>query len=384
MKRLICVSLLLTLICTLARCEAWVSIGELREQAPQRWTKVYETLWRTVTIDAEINIPEADKLPVVLIEGGAVEPTFTAEEIGWDSIRFDGAYQLVIHRDYPAYPKKLNGVRLGTSYAAGNWYSGFAPENQYVPLDDITYGEIAERIKAAISALGYDPEDFLIDDPVHLGAQHVGEYGKKNDVLPGYIFIDFLTRVEGIPVMSHVQETVRGDSSTALGDSEFWQAVDSGVTYHGYLGDLSSIRLRPLKVYQTLAEDIPLLSFDTIIAVIEEEINAGHIRKIYEIEFGYVLYNEPGKFLTSESGEARVAELHSARYYARPMWQVNCLYKDTATGKLRSKPSDSDDERNTLDYHQLLIDAQTGEVITRTSAQDRCAYKGFIAWDEVP
>ena len=289
MKKLFVLCFALMMTWTAASAEERLSIRELREQAPAHWTQTYETKWRTITIDAEVNIPQVDKVPVVQIEGGAVEPTFTAEEIGWDSFRFDGAYQLVVRRDYPSYPKKLNGVRLGTSYAAGNWYSGFAPENQYVPLDDITFGEITDRVKAAISALGYDPDDYLIDDPVRLWAQHVGEYGKKNDVLPGYIFIDFLTRVEGIPVMSHVQESVRGDTGAALGDSEFWLDVHSGVTYHGYLGDLSSIRLHPMKVYQTLAEDIPLLSFDAIIADIEDEINAGHIRKIYEIEFGYVL-----------------------------------------------------------------------------------------------
>lgn len=383
MKKLLCLAMFMLIMLSAACAEEWCSITEIRAQAPARWTQTYETKWRTITIDAEIRVPDVDKVPVVLIEGGAVEPTFPAAEIGWDAFRFDGAYQLVVRMDCPSYPKKLNGVRLGTSYAAGNWYSGFAPENQYVPLDDITFGEIVERVRAAISALGYDPDDYLIADPVRLWAQHIGEYGKKNDVLPGYIFIDFLTRVEGIPVMSHVQESVRGDTGTALGDSEFWQDVHSGVTYHGYLGYLSSIRLHPMRIYQTLAEDIPLLSFDAVIAVIEDEINAGHIRKIYEIELGYVLYNEPGKFLTSKPGKARSAEYHAARYYARPMWQVNCLYKDSATDKLRSKPSDSDDERNTLDYYQLLIDAQTGEVVRRTNEQDRCAYKGFISWEDV-
>ena len=383
MKRLACLLMAMLMTLSVASAEEWCSIADIRAQMPARWTQTYETKWRTITIDAEINIPQVDKVPVVLIEGGAVEPMFTATDIGWDSFRFDGAYQLVFHRDCPSYPKKLNGVRLGTSYAKGNWYSGFAPENQYVPLDDITFGEIVDRFKATIGMLGYDPDAFMIDEPVRLWAQHVGEYGKKNDVLPGYISIDFMTKVEGILVMSHVQETVRGDTSTALGDSEFWQDVHSGVTYHGYLGDLSSIRLRPLKVTQTLAEDIPLLPFDTIIAAIEDEINAGHIRKIYEIEFGYVLYNEPGRFLTSKPGKERRAEFHTARYYLRPMWLVNCLYKDTATDRLRSKPSDSDDERNTLDYYQLLIDAQTGEVVKRSNAQDRCEYKGFISWEDV-
>ena len=383
MKKLIFVLMVMLMMLSAASAEDWCSIADIREQIPVRWTQTYETKWRTINIDAEINIPQVDKVPVVQIEGGAVEPPFAASEIGWDSFRFDGAYQLVLRRDYPSYPKKLNGVRLGTSYAQGNWYSGFAPENQYVPLDDITFGEIVDRVKSTIGMLGYDPDAFMIDEPVRLWAQHIGEYGKKNDVLPGYIIIDFLTKVEGIPVMSHVQETVRGDTSTSLGDSEFWEDVHSGVTYHGYLGDLSNIRLKPLKIVQTIADDIPLLSFDTIIAAIEDEINAGHIRKIYEIEFGYVLYNEPGRFRTSKPGNERRAESHTARYYLRPMWLANCLYKDTATGKLRSKPSDSDDERNTLDYYQLLIDAQTGEVVKRSNAQDRCEYKGFISWEDV-
>lgn len=383
MKKLTCLLMAMLMTLTIASAEEWCSIADVLSQTPSRWTQTYETKWRTITIDAEIHVSEADKVPVVLIEGGAVKPSLAASEIGWDSIRYDGAYQMVLHRDCPSYPKKLNGIRLGTPYAAGNWYSGFAPENQYVPLDDITFGEIVARVRETISALGYDPEDYLIDEPVRLWAHHVGEYGKKNDVLPGYIFINFLPKVAGIPVMSHVQVSVRGETNTTLGDSEFWQDVQSGVTYQGYLGDLSSIRLKPLKIVQTIADDIPLLSFDTIIAAIEDEINAGHIRKIYEIEFGYVLYNEPGKFLTSRPGKERAAEFHSARYYARPMWQVNCLYKDTATDKLRSKPSDSDDERNTLDYYQLLIDAQTGEVVKRSNAQDRCEYKGFISWEDV-
>ena len=105
--------------------------------------------------------------------------------------------------------------------------------------------------------------------------------------------------------------------------------------------------------------------------------------KIYEIELGYVLYNEPDRFRTAKPGKDRAAEGHTARYYARPMWQVTCLYKDTATEKLRGTPSDSDDERNTLDYYRLLIDAQTGGVIRKSNAQDRCEYKGFISWDDL-
>ncbi len=383
MKKLLCLLLVLLMMLSVANAEEWVSIKELRVQAPSRWTKTYETKWRTIVIDAEIDIPQAEKMPIVLIEGGAEEPTFSAADIGWDSLRFRGAYMLLIGRDAPDYPQKLNGVRLGTPFAEGNWYSDFSPSNLYVPLDDISFGEITKRAKTTLQAMGYEPEHFLLEKPVRVWAHHICEYGKDEDVLPGYIIMEFLPTVEGIPVLSHVQESVRGDSSTKLDDAEFWQPVASTLTYNGYLGDLTSIHLVPLRVHEVIVEDIPLLPFDEIIASIEGEINAGHIRKIYEIELGYVLYNEPGKFHTVESGKNRSAEGQTARYYARPMWQVTCLYKDTATGKLRGTPSDSDDERNSLDYYHLLIDAQTGEVVKRSNAQDRCEYKEFISWEDV-
>lgn len=383
MNRILCMCMILLSLYIPALAEDWLSIQELSEQVPKRWMQTYETKWRSIDIDAQICVPQVDLMPVVFIEGGAVAPTVSAAEIGWDRIRFDGSYRIGISRAAPSYPSQYNGMKLGTPFAEGNWYGGFSPDNKYVPLDDISFGEIVMRTEDAIRALGYNPDHFQMNDPVRIWAHHVCPYGKKNDILPGYIFIEFLPKVNGIPVLSHVQESVRGDTGTKLGDSEFWLNVPSGVTYHGYLGDLSNIRLCPLRVCQTLAEDIPLLSFDAIMAAIEGEIHAGHIRKIYEIELGYVLYNEPDRFRTAKPGKDRAAEGHTARYYARPMWQVTCLYKDTATEKLRGTPGDSDDERNTLDYYRLLIDAQTGMVIRKSNAQDRCEYKGFISWDDL-
>lgn len=65
------------------------------------------------------------------------------------------------------------------------------------------------------------------------------------------------------------------------------------------------------------------------------------------------------------------------------MWQVNCLYTRSGNDKLRETASYTDDERNTLDYYQLLVDAQTGELVEESTAYDRCEYKGFISWEDV-
>lgn len=382
MKKLICLSLLLATICTTAFAEEWYTLAEIYEETPVHWTETIETKWRDISIDANIIVPEAAKFPVVMICGGATEPTLSPEEAGWDKVHLTSTYRLTLSNNVPSYPKSVDGVRIGTPFAEGNWYSGFAPENQYVPLDDITFGEIVDHAREKIALLGYDPYAFDLDAPVRLWTMHAYAYGKKKDVLPGYMYMEVLPRVNGIPVLSHIWQTVKSEGGWAR-DDEFKLFVTTTVGYNGYYGDLSNIFLTPLTVCETLAEDVPLRSFEIIRSTIREEIEAGHIRKIYEIQLGYVLYNEPGKYHTAEPGDAYSAESDAARYYARPMWQVNCLYKDTATGKLRSKPSDSDDERNTLDYYQLLIDAQTGEVVRRSNAQDRCEYKGFISWEDV-
>ena len=92
MKKRLCLLLVLPMMLSVANAEEWVSIKELRVQTPSHWTKTYETKWRTIVIDAQINIPQVDRAPIILIKGGAEEPTFTAADIGWDALRFRGAY----------------------------------------------------------------------------------------------------------------------------------------------------------------------------------------------------------------------------------------------------------------------------------------------------
>lgn len=146
-----------------------------------------------------------------------------------------------------------------------------------------------------------------------------------------------------------------------------------------------------------LRDQMMLIFFYDTGARIQEVLN-GHIRKIFEIELGYVMFNQPGVYHqqkepmiegrnTREELEnnkfSRLDERSAARYYVKPMWRVNCLWVDSASGSLRDISSYTDDERNTLDYCQLLIDAQTGELVMESQAQDRCEFKGFISWDEV-
>lgn len=383
MKKQIAAILASLLLYTTAHAEPWLSIAELQKQVPAHWTKTYQTAWRDISIDAEIRVPQVDKLPVLLISGGAAEPQLTAEEAGWDEIEYRGPYDILLVNNIPAYPKKVDGVRVGSPVSKGNWYSGFAPENTYVPMDDTNLGEIITQAKVEISRFGYDPNVWELDHPRRISAHHVYAKGTEQDVLPGFIYLEVRTKLEGIPVLSHIWDAVVSHQGTTRND-EFWLPVTSDIAYDGYLGGLSHLYLTPLAIRTMLAEDIPLCPFDRILSVIEAEIEEGRIRKIYEIELGYVLYNEPGIYRGKGNGEQSTYEQYqSARYYARPMWQVNCLYVERASGNLRNVSGYTDDERNSIDYYQLLIDAQTGALVEQSSARDRCEFKGFISWEDV-
>ena len=44
---------------------------KFRENTPERWTESYETKWRTIQIDAQIDVPDVEKLPVIRVTGAS-------------------------------------------------------------------------------------------------------------------------------------------------------------------------------------------------------------------------------------------------------------------------------------------------------------------------
>jgi hypothetical protein len=276
--------------------------------------------------------------------------------------------------------------------------SGFAPGNTYLPMSDTTFGEVCGLVEREITRAGYDASAFDFRQPVRLSVSHMFYYGYKRDALPGGISFEFRSRVEGIPVLSHIYSAVIDHYHGESRVDELFELPRCLATYSAYDQKLHNLYLWCAQPVETIATDVPLCSLDKVIAAIEPEIKAGHIRKIYELELGYVLYNEPGVYHdrkeplvegrnTQEEMDAAMAEAlvkHAGyRYYARPMWQVNCLWVKSPSGKLRETASYTTDERNSLDYYQLLVDAQTGELIEESDAYDRCEYKGFLSWEDV-
>lgn len=373
----LCACLCLSCTNALAQAEAYT---ELREQTPARWTQTYQTKWRDVEINAAIELPDADTVPILQIGYDNRTPALTQEESGWDSVEArDGS--LILGNNDPKMPHKVDGRKINQNQeASGQWYDGFTPESTYVPLCDTAFGDITAMMNEELAKFGYDPADFQVESPLRLWAQHWYYYGRKKDALPGTVLMEIEQKTNGLPILNHVFFAVTNPNGERRSD-EYWECFRVSAGYDGITGRLSHLFIPGAKVHQVLAQDVPLCSFDTVQKTVMPLITEGHIRKIYEVQFGYLLYNEPGVYQGKSDADASYYE--SMRFYAKPVWQVNCLYTASGKDKLRETSSYTSDERNSLDYRQLMVDAQTGLPIEQSSAQDRCEYKGFIAWDEV-
>lgn len=378
--------------------QEYLSIKQMKEFVPDRWAQTYETKWRTVQVDAEVLLPDVNTVPILKVVDNIPASIPQEVEESWDGAKLEQD-QVVLFNETKQAPKSIDGKRINQNYEVREvWRSGITLDGTYVPMSDITYEEICKMIRNHIAAFEYDPELFELERPLELYASHWFLYGYKKDVLPGLIMLQARQRVEGIPLLQHIYDAVIDHYNGGNRYDEISTHPWLSAGYDGYGEKLTHLFWGVFSPSEKIADDVPLCSFDQVIQAIEPEINGGHIRKIYEIELGYVMYNEPGVYYSNQQVmvegrnseaeidrhiETRMADRAAAQFYLRPMWQVNCLWVKSPSDTLRETASYTTDERNTLDYYQLLVDAQTGELVAENTAQDRCEFPGFLSWEDV-
>ncbi len=364
-----------------ASAQEYQTVSQLRESVPARWTTTIETKWRDVAIDAEIVTPDVEAIPVVKVGYDLHPSPLTPEESGWVEVNDSyetGSLILYMTDDTGKPPRKINGRKVNRDpVSKENWYGGFDPNQTYIPLSDIRFSEIQDLIRDELVKFGYPPEDFDLETPERMWLQHWYFAGTKEDAAPAEILMNLYTKLNGITVYGHILDAVRNTRGERARKDGFWDSMTTTVAYEGVIDRLSLLFISHLLPVETLAEDVPLCSFDTIQKSLEQEIKKGRVRKIYEISLGYVLYCEPGAY--HEWGQK--ADYSSIFYDVKPMWRVNCLKASGAQKELEE--SDEDDERNSVAYTQMLVDAQTGEIIGQSDAADRSMFPGFMTWEDV-
>ena len=373
--------MLIRMLTAAASAQEYQTVSQLRESVPARWTTTIETKWRDVAIDAEIVTPDVEAIPVVKVGYDLHPSPLTPEESGWVEVNDSyetGSLILYMTDDTGKPPRKINGRKVNRDpVSKENWYGGFDPNQTYIPLSDIRFSEIQDLIRDELVKFGYPPEDFDLETPERMWLQHWYFAGTKEDAAPAEILMNLYTKLNGITVYGHILDAVRNTRGERARKDGFWDSMTTTVAYEGVIDRLSLLFISHLLPVETLAEDVPLCSFDTIQKSLEQEIKKGRVRKIYEISLGYVLYCEPGAY--HEWGQK--ADYSSIFYDVKPMWRVNCLKASGAQKELEE--SDEDDERNSVAYTQMLVDAQTGEIIGQSDAADRSMFPGFLSWEDV-
>lgn len=373
--------MLIRMLTAAAYAQEYQTVSQLRESVPARWTTTIETKWRDVAIDAEIVTPDVEAIPVVKVGYDLHPSPLTPAESGWVEVNDSyetGSLILYMTDDTGKPPRKINGRKVNRDpVSKENWYGDFDPNQTYIPLSDIRFSEIQDLIRDELVKFGYPPEDFDLETPERMWLQHWYFAGTKEDAAPAEILMNLYTKLNGITVYGHILDAVRNTRGERARKDGFWDSMTTSVAYEGVIDRLSLLFISHLLPVETLADDVPLCPFSMIQKSLEQEIKKGRVRKIYEISLGYVLYCEPGVY--QEQGQE--PDYSNIFYYVKPMWRVNCLKAAEAQKKLEK--SDEDDERNSVAYTQMLVDAQTGEIIGQSDAADRSMFPGFLSWEDV-
>lgn len=177
-------------------------------------------------------------------------------------------------------PRKINGRKVNRDpVSKENWYGGFDPNQAYIPLSDIRFSEIQDLIRDELAKFGYPPEDFDLEAPERMWLQHWYFAGTKEDAAPAEILMNLYTKLNGITVYGHILDAVRNTRGERARKDGFWDSMTTTVAYEGVIDRLSLLFISHLLPVETLAEDVPLCSFDTIQKSLEQEIKKGEFEK---------------------------------------------------------------------------------------------------------
>lgn len=337
-------------------CEnAYVSIGDIRETLPERWTGEYVIKkgdgknirdGDTVSIDVPVVVPEVDSVPVV--------------RITWEP--------------------PVEGVDESLEWYGNTW--SYKTVNRYFPQDELTFPVLDANHTFAPDLPWQDASiiaeqslkkwlPFMQEKELTCYDQH--SYGSSQD--NGWQRLCFYTTYHGIPHLiadsfSHELKSERGLFSD---ENEIFAAVPSTmIVIRIKRPDQFVANLYTAKEVGLNVEDIPLLPFDEILKVFERQVKAGYAYLLDEVRFGYMVFIDPDK-----KGE---------EFVLLPVW--------AAKGRTRadlSLPFDLKTDQEILDrigYTSSTIiaaNAQTGQIYDfyNDKRPDRRYVPHIVTWDEV-
>ena len=267
----------------------WQSIKEVQENTPERWTESYETKWRTIQIDAQIDVPDVEKLPVIRVTGAS--PVNGLKLLLYSEVVYNEVGQLYV------ISKDGEPEILGNNEDYKNRYYFADGEIPQIQAEDhpLTAQQAIEMFENKLKGLtGYGEDDFVLG-PITV-YDRVWKYKKTNGERvytqpiskTGEYCIELYQKFAG----------VQYQSCRECYDSRGKEAWPDAAGVSGAIWDADSFKLWAtlLQVVDTPYEDVPILSFGDAKKAIETEIEAGHLRNIDKVQLAYDVVFPVGRF----------------------------------------------------------------------------------------
>ena len=367
-----------------------VSISELRQQVEMmgRWTQTYEAHGRTIEVDIPIYIPNEKELAVYDCSA------YTEYIKNPNSDDKNNVYS------YNENLRELTKENDGTSEADIEVYGKGTelrimlnnPEDllgknkndnikikeygfyQYQVDDKVTYAENNEMsLEEAEKYLEEIVEYFIKDEYNGIDIDYIKiagrgrktksytdeELGEYVDYYPkGSYFFNYYQTLHKIPIMMTIIATLNNKQENKIyGDLfEYW-GTTGGICQ---IMDRNSfwLTIKWMKIEKEHEETVKLLPIEQIINTVEKEIKAGHVRNVYALKLGYIIY------LNDRSPET---------YTLYPMWVLDCDYVENKNKEIKVNPY-SDDIRDCFSFERICINPETAEMMDFLNPKTQMLY----------
>ncbi len=340
--------------------QEWYHVQELREATRDGWHQTYETPWRTVRVDVDIEVPDVEAFPMIRVR--KMQPV-DVTKLNFENldVRVNVAGDFyAVEGAFPQSSAKSADFKSILDF--GDSVPDCLPEN-----NGTTYQEALDVIDKALCALcGRGLADVYIKQ-----TRVVSRYYKYKVVDGERVWLDPVNdrgfyQFDGRQLFHGIPDEYCGNYTTdgkapAFGD--IGVSVADGDTWGFHLGWLNETGV--------LYDDVPILSFEKAKAAYEELIEKGLVRDVLEARLCYTSYIDPDD---------------SDVFYLLPVWYARCVYAKKADTEFPTftDPNTGEVYTDNPQYEELVFEAQKGTLMDwDDSRRDRRDVPEIVTWDQV-
>ena len=382
MKKIFAALCTLMIVPTLALASGdMVSVSELRQQveAMGRWTQTYEAHGRTIEVDIPIYIPNEKELAVYDCSAYTDYIKNPNDEDKTNVYAYNENLKELVKEESNDKSENAiievygNGTELRIMFNSPEELlerntrdyikikeSGYYPDKVnadviYAENSDLSLMEAEKYLEEIVRFFIRDGYDGIDIDYIKIAGRGRKtrsytdeELGECADYYPkGTYFFNYYQKLHHIPIMMTIIATLNNKQENRVyGDLFGFWGTTGGICQ---IMDRNSfwLTIRWMKIEKEHEETVKLLPIEQIINAVEKEIKAGHVRNVYALKLGYIIY------LNDRSPET---------YTLYPMWVLDCDYVENKNKEIKVNPY-SDDIRDCFSFERICINPETAEMM---------------------